>query len=118
MILSTKRIAAMVSVTPRTTGRASFVLDSIKERAFFEARYCADMPIGSAYYHVGDIAQRVQYALMTGRIHSGAACDLREMTPYRICKLINMLTERVSSWAEMSDDDACAIIRTAIKGVK
>lgn len=117
MTLTIKNIAALISVTPRTAGRASLTLDSIKERAFAEARYCADLPIGADYLHIGSVAQRVQHAVATGRIHGSAVCNFREMAPYTVCKLVLTIAGAVETFAEVLDDDAVAIIRDAIKEV-
>lgn len=114
---TTKNVASLIGVTPRTTGRATLALDGIKERAFAEARYCSDLPIGADYLHIGSVAQRVQHATATGRIHSSAACDFREMTPYTVCKLVLAVASTVKTFAGMTDDDAVAIIRDAIKEV-
>lgn len=115
--MNAKQIASLITVTPRSTGRAALTLDSIKERAFKEAFYCDGTPMQPVYYHVGETAQRVQHAAMTGRISGEAICCYREMSPYRVCRLVAMLAKHVQSWSEMVEDDATAVIRAAMMEV-
>lgn len=115
--MNAKQVASLINTTPRSTGRAAFALDSIKERAFKEALYCNGTPMQSVYYHVGETAQRVQHAAMTGRISGEAICCYREMTPYRVCKLVAALAARVEHWSGMVEDDATAVIRAAMMEV-
>ena len=110
--LTTKQIAALVSVSPRSTGSARHALNSIKERALNEARYTQGTDAHAAYYHVGDTAQRIQHATETGRIWGLAISTFREMTPYQVCRLVAGLTGQ--QWSAF-DDEAVAVIRAAIE---
>jgi hypothetical protein len=112
--MNAKQIASLINVSPRSTGRAAFALDSIKERAFAETRYTQGTDASALYYHIGETAQRAQHATATGRINGEAICCYREMTPYRVCKLVATLAQQVQSWSELIEDDATAVIRQAI----
>lgn len=113
-ILTTKQIAAMVAVTPRSRGSARHTLNSIKERALSEAYYCAGLPMHTVYFRVGEAAQRVQHATETGRIWGATISTFRAMTPYQVCKLVATLAAQVEHWSGI-DAEAVEVIRKAIE---
>jgi len=113
--LTTKQIAALAGISPRETGSARHALNSIKERAFSEARHCAGLPIAADYYHAGDVAQRIQHATETGRIHGAQILTFRALSPYQVCDLVQRLAAQVQSFAGMLDDEAVAVVRAAIR---
>ena len=109
-----KHIATLIGVTPRTHYRASMAIAGIKAAAFREAQYRAGFDLEPIYQHIGSVAQRIQHATETGRIHGAAILAFRDLTPYRVCALVARVAAQVDSFAGWMDEDAVAVIRNAI----
>lgn len=116
--LTTQQIALLAGITRRETGSARHALNSIKEHAASQARHCAGLPIARTYQHLFSVAQRVQHATETGRIHGAALLAFRDMRPYRVCELVRRVAAHIETSAGMTDDEAVAIIRAAIEGIR
>jgi hypothetical protein len=112
--LNHKQTAALISVTPRSKGGAAGVLNSIKRRGLAEAGYCQGAAVARDYYHTGHTALMVEYATSTGRISGAAILHFRELSPYKVCKLVATLAERVPLWTELLEHEYLPLIRDAI----
>lgn len=87
--LTTKQIAALVGVTPRSDWRPMLTVESVKERGFNESRYLAAYPEQArARFDVAEAAQLLAHLGGTGRLSYEATLALRETTPYRACRII------------------------------
>lgn len=82
--ITTKQVAALVGVTPRSNWRPMLTVESVKDRGFAEARYGS----GTAYQRIGEAAQMLAHLGTTGRLPYEATLALRETTPYRACRII------------------------------
>lgn len=120
--LSTKELAALTGVKPHERGgrtMTALVLESVKERGFAEARYCADLTERArACYDVAVAAQGVGYMLTTGRLDAETTLDLREMRPYRVLAVVAKLTARLGGATFGGDRAEAQMIREIVKEVR
>lgn len=103
MTLTTKQIAALMDIKPTSRGlRPVRLTHSLKEQAFSWARsvQSASAELHAAYFAIGCAAQMVAWACETGRVTGADVCDFREMTPWRVCKVIGKVAERPEEGTE------------------
>jgi hypothetical protein len=103
---ATKQIAALIGATPRS-GRSRFALDSIRTQAGVEA-----LRVGGFWSGVLSGALAVGHAVNTGRLSGEALCAWREMSEYRQCRVVALVTAQYR--AGLLDDELVTLVRSAI----
>jgi hypothetical protein len=84
MELKVKTLAKHIGVNTRVRTRYSLVCESLKTAAQFNI----DLP---GWYDVFWAAQMLVHLVSTGRVQPGVVCNVREMSDYRVVKLVHHL---------------------------
>jgi hypothetical protein len=87
MELKTKTLAGHIGVNTRVRTRYYLVCESLKTVAQFHA----DLP---GWYDVFWAAQMLVHLVSTGRLQPDVTCNIREMSDYRVVKLVHHLAGR------------------------
>lgn len=109
--ITTTNIASLIGVTPRSE-RSRFVVDSLRTQAAAEVRRCTGLPIAQDWYQVLSAAILVAHVTSTGRIHGATLCDYRELSAYRVCKVVARVAATYRS--DLSETDQIDLVRSAI----